>query len=96
MSGFLTKVDLMVAIVLGFCGIWPSCYARSWRVVLDSTREHLVEIFWAKVNSSGSFSMNYWKSPSWSNLSFRVSGITFLQMSTGLMVGIYVVSSCVI
>ena len=44
-SGFLTKVDLMVPIVLGFCGIRPSCCARSWCVVLDSTREHLVEIF---------------------------------------------------
>ena len=40
--------------------------------------------------------MNAWKSPSWSNLSFRVSGIAFLQMSTGLIVGICVVSSYVI
>ena len=53
-SGFFTKVDLMVAIVLGFCGIWPSCCSRSWLVVLDSTTEHLVEIFWAEVNSYGS------------------------------------------
>ena len=40
--------------------------------------------------------MDAWKSPSWSNLSFRVSGIAFLQMSTGLIVGICVVSSYVI
>ena len=63
-SGFLTKFDLMVAIVLGFCGIWPSCCARSWLIVLDLNREHLVEIFWVNVNSSVSFSMNAWKSPS--------------------------------
>ena len=64
MSGFLTKVDLMGPIALGFCGIWPSCCARSWRVVIDSMREYLVEILWAEVNSSRSFSMNAWKSPS--------------------------------
>ena len=40
--------------------------------------------------------MNSWKSPSWSNLSFRVFGIAFLQMLTSLMVSICVVSSCII
>ena len=95
-SGFLTKVDLMVAIVLGFCGIWPSCCASILCVVIDSTRENLVENFWAEVNSFGIFSMNAWKLPSWSNLSFRVSSIAFLKMSTGIMAGICVVSYYVI
>ena len=40
--------------------------------------------------------MYAWKSPSWSNLSFRVFGIAFLQMSTGIMVGTCGLSSCVI
>ena len=40
--------------------------------------------------------MYAWKSLSWSNLSFRVSDIAFLHMSTRLMVGSYKISSCVI
>ena len=48
------------------------------------------------MSSLGNFSMYAWKSPSWLNRSFSVFGIAFLQMSTELMVGICVVSSCVI
>ena len=40
--------------------------------------------------------MYAWKSPSWLNHSFSVSDIAFLQMSTGLMVGICGLSSYVI
>ena len=36
------------------------------------------------------------KSQSWSNLSFKVFGIAFLHMSTGLMVGSCGIYSCVI
>ena len=40
--------------------------------------------------------MYAWKSLSWLNLSFRVYGIAFLLMSTGIMVGICGLSSFVI
>ena len=40
--------------------------------------------------------MNAWKLRSWLNLSFRVFGIAFLQMLTGLMVGTCGLYSCVI
>ena len=96
MSGFLKNMDLIVPIDLGLWGIWPICCERVWRAELDSINGHFVAIFWVDVNSSGSFLMNAWKSPSWSNRSFSVSGIAFLQMSTGLMVGSCGVSSCVI
>ena len=63
---------------------------------LASIRGHLVVIFWTEVSSSGNFSMYAWKSLSSSNLSFKVSGIAFLHMSTGLIVGRCGISSCVI
>ena len=57
---------------------------------------HLVVIFWIEVSSLGNLSMYAWKSLSWSNLSFRVSGIAFLHMSNGLMEGSCGIFSCVI
>ena len=88
MSGFLKKMDLIVPTVLGFWGIWPIFYERVWRAELDAINGHLVVVFWEEVNNSGSFSMNSWNFPSWSNRSFSVSGMEFLQKSIGLMVDI--------
>ena len=61
-----------------------------------SNRGALVVIFCTEVSNSGSFSMYTWKSLSWSNLSFKVSSIAFLHMSTRIIVGSYGISSCVI
>ena len=63
---------------------------------LASINGHLVVILWKEVSSSGKFSMYAWKSQSWSNLSFKVSGIAVLHMSTGIMEGSFGISSCVI
>ena len=49
-----------------------------------------------EVSNSSNFSIYAWKSLSWSNLSFRVSDIEFLHISTGLMEGSCGISSCVI
>ena len=55
-----------------------------------------MERFLTEVSSSSSFSIYAWRSMSQSNLSFKVFGIAFLHMSSGLMEGGYGISSCVI
>ena len=56
----------------------------------------LVVIFCTEVSNSGNFLMYAWKSLSRLNLSFKVSGIAFLHMSTGLIEGSFGFSSSVI
>ena len=96
MSGFLKNVDVITPIDLGFWGIWLGCERAGCRDPPASNIGIFVVIFCIEVSNSGIFSMFAWKSLSRSNLSFRVSGIAFLHMSTGLMEGSFGISSYVI
>ena len=96
MSGFLTNVDFIIPIDLGFWGICPGCEGMSFLDPLDSIRGHMVVIFWTEVSSLGNFSMYAWKSLSWLKCSFRVFDIASLHMSTGIMEGSCGISSYVI
>ena len=96
MSGFLPNVNFITPTDLGFWGIWLGCEGAGFRDPPVSNRGILVVIFCTEVSNSGSFLMYAWKSLSRSNLSFRVSGISFLHMSVGLIDGSSGSVSCVI
>ena len=96
MSGFLTNVDFSSPTDLGFWGIWLGCEGTSRLDPPASNIGNLVVILRTEVSNLGSFSMSAWKYLSWLNISFRVFGIEFLHMSTGLMEGSFGIYSCVI
>ena len=77
LSGFLSKVDVMVAKILD-CASCPGWYP------LVVKRGAFVEIFYADVNNLGSFSIKSYKSLSLSNFAFTFSDITVLHRSRGM------------
>ena len=77
LSGFLSKVDVMVVNIMD-CVSCPGWYP------LVVKRGAFVKIFYANVNNPGSFSIKSYKSLSLWNFSLTSSNITVLHKSRGL------------
>ena len=84
LSGFFSKVEVIVAKIFGLWVIWP-VWGTGSRYPPTSKRGDFVNRFCTWVKITGNFYMYAWRSLSLSNFSFTASDIALLHKLSGLI-----------